>query len=295
MEELLTWLPLAAAVIVFVVLPISWALYSERKRRQQRERTSRERDATVARMVQEMGVPLLTGSSVTQPLSAGKHTPFVEETSAFGSSARIVRQPQFERQFTLHRPPWRICVTEASMFGSTSGAGSGLETFWEYRLETLTKLTPSLKVVPTLPKIPYRILGISSPQPGHGQVDMDQEARRPPQGSARWEEFPIPAAYAEKFTCFTDDPAFAAKVLNEGNLALLAEYYADFDFVLTLSDGLAYGVVHHGLDGLAHGTVRFRADGARSVLKRVDLLAGFLDRIPQEVWLTAAREVTAGS
>jgi hypothetical protein len=292
-ESLDIGLRFAALLLVVFGIPGYFILRHNRRQKAKRTQTLSDHPEAVSRIAQEVGAQLLTGAALTPPVSAANRQPFFQQTRpGFRTNMRMRRAPSHDYELRFQRGHRQVRVVESSMEYMESREHGNFHTWWEYRIELPTGLRPALKVVPASAQ-PSRAPAIMDAYVGKSGHALGTEAREGPTGpgsSGRpWQEFPLPGAYADTLTCFTDDPAFAARALNEASLALLAQNVETLDFVLTLSGGNAYGVVMHGLDGMGHGAVREDPGGSQSLLSRVDLIAGFLDRIPQDVWRTAAR------
>jgi hypothetical protein len=292
-ESLDIGLRFAALFLVVFGIPGYFVVRHNRRQKAKRKQALSDHPEVVSRIAREVGAQLLTGAAVAPPVSGTDRQPFFQQTRpGFRTNVRMRREPSHDYELRFRRGQHQFRVVESSMEYLTSERNPENHTWWEYRIEVPTGLRSALKVVPASAQ-PSRVPAIMDAYVGKSGHALGTEARDRPTGPGNsgrpWQEFAMPAAYADTLTCFTDDPAFAARVLNEANLALLAQNVETLDFVLTLSGGYAYGAVMHGLDGMEHGAVRVDQGGAQSLLQRVDLLAGFLDRIPQDVWRTAAR------
>ncbi|OZM74864.1 hypothetical protein CFN78_01220 [Amycolatopsis antarctica] len=242
-------------------------LVRARRRKRGGEAVRRER---VRLLTERLGGEFTADPARSWPGSAGRRRPFLHlyHHSGFLGSLRVPhREPEFRFAAEIPHGRWRLRVCEGSIL--RSGPHNSAYEDVEHIVETRTGTTPGLKLAPVLDPAVIRALGFPGRVRDPRQSAFDLELREPVPSASSWQEVELPEEIGAHVVAYTEDPAFAARVLTPSTLRWLVENKTDLQCLLAFDHGYFYAV-----DG--------KPVAAETLPGRLDALAALLDRIGVE-------------
>lgn len=259
-------LRLAAFVLIFIVAPIVFFSQRQRKRDQRRHE---EHVNQLHYLAQRLSGRLSSDPEVTTPRSESLRPAFREAIEgSFVARANSRSIPRYDYAIDFQRRGWQVRVTEASMI---KAGPNGSRTVHEHRIDARTGVSPALTISPVLPDTSFRTAGITVTTPDPNQQMFDEEAAQPRGNGQQWRPVQLSVPLNGQLRAFAANAQFAELVFNAPAVEWIVQGNGHLRHLIVLENGVLYAV----------GKDRIDTD---SILATVDVLIGFLDRIPAEAW-----------
>lgn len=276
---------ISAFVLLIIVLPISLVMWRGRVKKR---RTKSEHQERLRLLAQQLSGQISMEPNSCWPWSAQLRPAFNEVvTGGLLTQVRARTTPQYDYALSFARRGWHVRIAEASMIQSGPHHNGIIK--HEHRIEIGTRPSPAFAISPALSDTAFRTLGMTVTTPDLNQQIFDEEASRPRAGSTTgqsWLPVRIPASFEGQLRAYSESEQFAALAFNGHSVGWLVHGKEYLRHLIIVEHGILYAIGKDKID-------------TESVLATVDLLIGFLERIPPEAWhggnTNAARQQVAST